>query len=303
MVASFAALAARAPGLAGEISILVEELRRSVVVVRDGHRGAGSGVIWGSDGVIVTNHHVTPGREAQVELRDGRTFGARVRLSDPEHDLAVLDVSATGLPAVRVGDSDRLRVGELVFAVGNPFGLSGAVNTGIITATPRSPGMGPDGRGMVQADVSLAPGNSGGLLATAEGAVVGINSMVRGPGLALAVPSNRVLNLLGRQAVQPAYLGVTVFETPLPAVWSATAGTRSGLLVTEVEAGSPAASAGIILGDILVALNGQGLDSTDAIARILAGVGAGGVVRVGLLRAGAPSSLTIQAGAAMQRAA
>jgi serine protease Do len=303
MVATLSTLAATFPGLAVETSALVEGLRRNVVVVRDGRRGAGSGVIWAEDGVIVTNYHVTPGTGAQVELWDGRSFAATVRLSDPEHDLAILDISATGLPAIRVGDSDRLRVGELVFAVGNPLGLSGAVNTGIITATPRSGAMGQDGRGMVQADVSLAPGNSGGLLATAGGAVVGINSMVREPGLALAVPVNRVTELLGRPAGTHAYLGVTVLETPLPSAWHAASGTPAGLLVTAVEAGSPAAVAGIILGDVLVSLNGRRLDSTDSIAWALTEIGPGSEVRVSIMRGGSVGSLTVQAGSLLARAA
>ena len=303
MVATLSALATGSPELAGEIATVVERLRRSVVTVRDGRRGSGSGVIWAQHGVIVTNFHVTPGTDAQVELRDGRSFSAKVRLRDPEHDLAVLDVPAHSLPAVRAGDSDRLRVGEIVFAVGNPLGLSAAVNTGIITATPRTRGMGPDGHGMVQADVSLAPGNSGGLLATADGAVVGINSMVRGPGLALAVPSNRVTELLGAQSGERGYLGIALFETALPTAWASPAVERPGYLVTSVEPRSPAASAGVILGDVIVAMNGQVLDSFDRIDRILAATSAGAAVRITLLRGGVSSDVTVQAGSPLDKAA
>src|SRR6266702_6430863 len=153
MVSAIPAITSALGALAEDTAALVERLRRSVVVVRDG-RGAGSGVIWTPDGTIITNNHVTPGQTAEVTLDGGRSIAAVVRQSDPEHDLAVLEVAATGLLAATIGDSDLLRTGELVFAVGNPLGLPGAVSAGIITAVPRG-GAG----GMIRADVSLAPGN------------------------------------------------------------------------------------------------------------------------------------------------
>src|SRR5438552_810053 len=190
MIPNTRALVGALAGLADETAALVQRLRSTVVVVRDGGSGAGSGVIWPSDGaesLIVTNFHVAPGQRAEVVLDGGKALTGIVRETDPERDLAVLSVPATGLPSAQIGDSDKLRPGELVFAVGNPLGLPGAVSAGIISAAP---GSGDGGSGMVRADVSLAPGNSGGMLATADGSVVGINSMMRMPGLALAVPSN-----------------------------------------------------------------------------------------------------------------
>lgn len=300
MVSTLAALTARLPALAGETAELVERLRKSVVVVRDGGRGSGSGVIWQEDGVIVTNHHVVPGRQAHVALPDGRSFAATVRLSDPEHDLAVLDISARGLPAVQAGDSDALRAGELVFAIGHPLGLPGAVTTGIVMAAPRA---GREGRGMVQADVSLAPGNSGGPLVTAEGKVIGINSMVRAPGLALAVPSNLVSELLAREPGGRVYLGVSLFETTLPRAWSADGAEAAGFVVTSVAAGSPAERAGMMLGDVLISVAGRRLHSSSALSTALAALRPGSAVEVGIMRGGRPLSLSLLAAAALDEAA
>jgi serine protease Do len=152
----------------------------------------GSGVIWAPDGLIVTNAHVAQDRRVGVVLLDGGSFEARLLAWDPERDLAALAIDAHGLPAADVGDSATLRVGELVVAVGNPLGLAGAVTAGVIHAIgPRRS----EGASFIQADLRLAPGNSGGPLANAHGRVIGINARVAG-GLALAVPSSLVARLL-----------------------------------------------------------------------------------------------------------
>jgi serine protease Do len=165
---------------------LAESLRRSTVQVW-GRRGAsGSGVVWKRDGLVITNSHVVAENHVQVRLADGRTLEAVVTGRDRVRDLAALEVTATDLPAVTVGDSNSLRAGEVVLAVGNPVGHVGALSTGIVHAT---------GRRWIQADLRLAPGNSGGPLANARGEVIGINSMIAG-GLALAVPSNEVERFL-----------------------------------------------------------------------------------------------------------
>jgi serine protease Do len=175
---------------------LAERLRASSVLVA----GGGSGVIWASDGLVVTNAHVVREQMAEVVLSDGRRLKAALVARDGRRDLAALRViasgsasgSASGLPAVELGNSERLRVGQLVMAVGNPLGIAGAVTVGIIHA------IGPlrvRGQEWIQADVSLAPGNSGGLLADAEGRVIGINTMIFG-GLALAVPVNAISRFL-----------------------------------------------------------------------------------------------------------
>jgi serine protease Do len=184
------------PLLSSDIAAVAESLRRSTVQVRGRGPGAGSGVIWRPDGLVITNAHVASGPDAVVELSDGRTFKALLVDRDPEQDLAALRVGENDLPAATIGDSDSLRSGELALAVGNPLELIGAVTVGIIHTVGPLPGL--NRQTWVQADVRLAPGNSGGPLANAKGQVIGINSMIV-QGLALAVPSNVVEQFLGGQ--------------------------------------------------------------------------------------------------------
>jgi serine protease Do len=168
---------------------LAERLQASTVRVGDGRRGAGSGVVWSMDGLVITNAHVARGRSASIVFHDGRRSSARVIARDPERDLAALrleNVVAFPLPVAGVRDASTLRVGELVVAVGNPLGLVGALTAGIVQRQSDR---------FVIADLRLEPGNSGGPLADAQGRVVGINSMVA-RGLALAVPSNAVTDFL-----------------------------------------------------------------------------------------------------------
>lgn len=178
-------------GIGAQTTELIETLRRSVVLVR-GRDGHGAGVIWRAQGMIVTNDHVVRGDRAVVELADGRHLEARVTARDREEDLALLRVSACDLPAVPVGDSRDLRVGELIVAVGHPWGVRETATLGIVSATGPGTWLGQTRRDLLQADVRLAPGNSGGPLADARGRVVGIASMVMSPNIALAVPSHVV---------------------------------------------------------------------------------------------------------------
>jgi len=176
--------------LASGLAAIAERLIRSTVQVHAGKVGAGSGVIWQADGLIVTNAHVA--REpARVALPDGRAMKGRVLAWDRASDLAAIAVDAHDLPAVVVGDSGGLRVGELVVAVGHALGLPAAITAGVIHALP------PRGRqtGLIRADLKLAPGNSGGPLADAEGRVIGINTMIA-DGLGCAVPSRMVRRFL-----------------------------------------------------------------------------------------------------------
>lgn len=247
------------PGF-GEIS---ERLRRSTVQIRDSRRarGIGSGVIYGSGGSILTNAHVATGDRARVELWDGRELAARVTARDPRRDLAFLEVAESGLPAATFGDSARLRVGELVIAIGNPMGFAGALTTGIVHAVGPLPGLGR--RPWVQADVRLAPGNSGGPLADAEGRVIGINTMIAG-GLALAVPSNTVAEFHQR-GPQRAKLGVVL--RPVPVRFKDE--ERLGLLLLEVLPQGPAAACSLMPGDILMSVNGRWFESPDDLADTL----------------------------------
>jgi serine protease Do len=223
---------------------VVERLRRSTVLLHAGHRGSGSGVIWTSDGLIVTNAHVARSSPPCVQLWDGREFEATVTARDPHRDLAALHINASGLPAATAADSAQLRPGELVIAVGNPLGFVGALTTGVVHAVGPIRGFGSES--WVQVGVRLAPGNSGGPLADAHGRVVGINTMVAGR-VGLAIPSNTVREFLSVGPSQ-AWLGVTLQPVLVPR----RNGNAFGLVVLEVEPGSPAAQASLLPGDILI---------------------------------------------------
>jgi serine protease Do len=260
------------PGF-GEIS---ERLRRSTVQIRDSRqaRGIGSGVIFSADGAILTNAHVATGDRAQVELWDGRELSARVTSRDPRRDLAFLQAPASDLPVATFGDSSRLRVGELVIAIGNPLGFAGALTTGVVHAVGPLAGLGR--RKWVQASVRLAPGNSGGPLADAEGRVVGINTMIAG-GLALAVPSNTVAEFHQR-GPRTARLGVVL--RPVPVRFEGT--DRLGLMLLEVQPGSAAALCSLLPGDILMSTEGRWFTSPDDLAEWLDEAGA--TIRLKFLR-------------------
>jgi serine protease Do len=181
------------PPLDADFTVVSERLQRITVQIEGVGRGVGSGVIWSSRGLIVTNAHVVAAeKRIRIILAGGRPVDARLLVSDPERDLAALQIQSNGLSAAERRDSDTARVGELVVAAGTPLGLAGAVTVGILYAKPRPrAGM----QAVLMADLRLAPGNSGGPLADAEGRVIGINAMVVG-GLAVAVPSNAVARFI-----------------------------------------------------------------------------------------------------------
>jgi serine protease Do len=243
-----------APQGFGEVA---ESLRRSTVHVQTGGRGqgSGSGVIWSEDGLIVTNAHVARGT-AQVSLWDGSKHEATLLDRDPRRDLASLRIRASGLPAATPGDSSKLRVGELVIAVGNPLGFIGALTTGVVHSLPAQ-------QRWVAADVRLAPGNSGGPLADAGGRVVGINTMIAG-GLALAVPSNAVgAFLIGKTGPT---LGVTIQPVPLRE-------GAVGFLLLKVDPGSAAEAASLMIGDLLTGAGGQSFSTFDGLHAALDSAG------------------------------
>jgi len=248
----------------GEIA---EQLRRSTVLVSPGGRGNGSGVIWSADGVIVTNAHVARASQTRVQLWDGREFDATLVSRDTRRDLAELRINAANLPAATPANSSQVRPGELAIAIGNPLGFVGALTTGVIHAVGPLRRFGPEP--WVQADVRLAPGNSGGPLADGRGRVIGINTMVAGR-LALAVPSNAVTNFLAADPID-AWLGIIVAPVQVPRP-----GSRSktfGLVLLEVEPDSPAANASLLPGDILLGTDEKSFTSLDDLASSLQGSG------------------------------
>jgi serine protease Do len=185
--------------LTDETSNLVERVRKSVVRVYTGD-GHGAGVVWHPAGLIITNHHVATRDSLTVEFADGHRISAQVFGRDPSNDLAALFVKERNLPAIAVGDSRSLRVGEMIIAVGHPFGVLGNATMGIISGTGTRVRMGNRERERLQADVELAPGNSGGPLVDTEGRVVGIASMIVSPGIALAIPSHVIQSFVRQVA-------------------------------------------------------------------------------------------------------
>jgi serine protease Do len=245
---------------------LARQVQAIVVHVRS-RGGSGSGIIWRADGQIVTNHHVAPGERADIETASGVRFAAHVEARDPANDLAILapDTPVGALPAAQAGDSARLRVGQLVIAVGNPFGMKGAVTTGIIShvAPPR-----PGERELIRADIVLQPGNSGGPLVDTAGRVIGVNAMVMSPGVGLAVPAHLVARLLSAEATPK--LGIAGREVELGAL-ARRVGLEEphGVILTEVLAGSPAERAGLLPGDIVVGVNGRLVTAAREMAQTL----------------------------------
>jgi serine protease Do len=225
---------------------VVEKLRHSTVQVKAHRNSGGSGVIWSRDGRIVTNAHVVESAGSsgpvEVELWDGQCSPDKIINRDRRRDLAVLQVEASGLPAATPGDSNALRVGELVIAVGNPLGFIGAASTGVIHEVKN--------RSWVVSQLRLAPGNSGGPLANARGEVVGINTMIAG-GLAFAIPSQVVNRFLRAPLEEHGVLGVVVRPV------------RAGLIIFQVIPGSPADRASLLQGDILVGANGKRFRSVE----------------------------------------
>lgn len=282
--------------LGEDFAVVAERLRRSTVEVRGKGLSGGSGVIWQSDGLIITNAHVLSGPQAKVKLADGQDLDAIVTAKDQKRDLAVLRVEATDLPAITVGDSRVLRVGELVLAVGNPFGLVGVLTTGVIHA------IGPTNaanRQWIQADVRLAPGNSGGPLVNAQGHVIGINTMII-RGLALAVPSQTVKTFLRRHQRQP-YLGITIQPVLVPLEDK----RGVGLLVVKVVSGSPAEEADLLVGDVLIAAHNQRFKAPGDLVSALQDIGVSQMLQLDVLRGGRQMvcQVTVRSKTAEQEAA
>jgi serine protease Do len=296
-----------------------------VAQVQVGSRGIGTAIIWEAgppdatgevEATVITNAHVVAaGRSEAVTLRlhDGREVEARLVAIDPEHDVAALRARGRDLHAASIGDSSALRVGEYVIAIGNPWGIEAAVTTGVVAAhAPADPDLDlepavpgemerPSRRfsriELVQADIRLYPGNSGGPLLDARGRVIGVNSMVGG-GLGFAIPSNTVRRFLdetGRSG-QRAYLGVQAQTVPLSPLQRQRSGVPQETvpLVIAVEADGPAEAAGILVGDALIAVDGRPVSSAEQLVRLLNRAGTAGQSRaIEALRGGRRITITL----------
>jgi serine protease Do len=273
---------------------------------RQPRRGIGSGFIVSPEGHVITNHHVVQGASAvEVRLHDKRRFSARVLGSDARTDLAVLKIDgAANLPVMRLGDSDGLRVGELVMAVGNPFGLEETVSLGIVSRKASRAGAAGPGFQFIQTDAAVNPGNSGGPLVNMAGEVVGVNSAAAGRGsIGFAIPSRVVQTvapvLAAKGKIAWGWLGVSISDVELDA--AAAAGGKppeAGALIRGVRPGEPAAKAGVKPGDIVVEVDGQPVKESRDLQQIVGSLPPGKAVPVGVLRGGRRETLTVQIGEA-----
>jgi S1-C subfamily serine protease len=288
------------------VTSVAERLAPSVANLRVSRRvrggrildGGGSAVVITPDGFTLTSAHVvarTEGR-GRASLVDGRELDFEVVGSDPLSDLAVLRVDGRDLIPAELGDAERMRVGQLVVAIGNPHGFTGSVTAGVVSALGRSlpTRSGANVRvvdNVIQTDAALNPGNSGGALADGRGHVVGINTAVAGVGLGLAVPINTatrqiIAALMTEGRFRRAYLGIAGGPRPLPPKLARRLGRTSGVEVVQVVEGGPAAHAGLRPEDLIVALDGAAIEGMDDLQRVVVNELIGRSVRATILREG-----------------
>jgi Do/DeqQ family serine protease len=265
--------------------------------------GLGSGVIISTDGYILTNHHVIDGAEQiKVDLNDNRTLDARVVGSDPPSDLAVLKVEATGLPVLALGDSDKVRVGDVVLAIGNPLGIGQTVTMGIISAKGRQTGLSSGSfEDFLQTDAPINQGNSGGALVSTNSELVGINSQILSPsggsiGIGFSIPSNMARTitdtLIKTGKVRRGQLGITVVRANSdPARELGVKDLNKGVVVAQVQTGSAADRAGLKRGDVITSLNGVEVNDPNVFRNQVASTAPGAPVTLSILRDGREQQL------------
>jgi serine protease Do len=267
--------------------------------------GGGSGVVITPDGFTLTSAHVVARTEGKgrASFVDGRELEFEVVGSDPLSDLAVLRVDARDLVPAELGDAERLRVGQLVVAIGNPHGFTGSVTAGVVSALGRSlpTRSGANVRvvdNVIQTDAALNPGNSGGALADGRGRVVGINTAVAGVGLGLAVPINtatrRIVGaLMAEGRFRRAYLGIAGGPRPLPPRLARELGRKSGVEIAQVVEGGPADRAGMRVEDLIVELEGTPIEGMDDLQRVVVSEVIGRAVRAKVVRGGRERELEL----------
>lgn len=269
----------------------------------DQPRGVGSGFILSSDGLVMTNAHVVEGAdEVLVTLTDKREFKAKIIGSDKRSDVAVVKIEATGLPAVKIGDANRLKVGEWVMAIGSPFGLDNTVTAGIVSAKQRDTG---DYLSFIQTDVAINPGNSGGPLINMRGEVVGINSQIYSrsggfQGISFAIPideATRVADQLRTSGrVTRGRIGVQIDQVSKDVAESIGLGKAYGALVRGVEVDSPAEKSGIEAGDIITQFEGKAIDKATDLPRLVGSVKPGTKTTITVFRRGTFRELNVTIG-------
>ena len=282
--------------LPGEFSSALVEMfntvQPSIVQVGIQGRGGGTGVIWNPDGRIITNAHVVANEQAKihVHLTDGRTLEAKVLHRDPRLDLAMLKVNGDNLKALPIGDSSRLRIGEWVFAIGHPWGQRWALTAGIVSSLSSVKVADDLTTRYIKSDVGLAPGNSGGPLLDAEGKVVGINAMIFGGDLSVAIPSDIVsIWLAGLSASKrQVTLGIEIQQVELPPnIRNGSKPQReTGLLIVGIAADRQAKYSDLLIGDILLDLDGKPVNNGATLRKLLAESEGREAVSMNILRGG-----------------
>jgi serine protease Do len=263
-------------------------------------RGVGSGFIISADGFIMTNAHVVDGAsEVYVTLTDKREFKAKIVGSDTRTDVAVLKIDGSNLPRLNMGDSDKIRVGEWVLAIGSPFGLENTVTAGIVSAKARDTG---DYLPLIQTDVAVNPGNSGGPLINLKGEVVGINSQIYSRsggfmGISFAVPIDEALRvadqLKASGRVTRGRIGVQIGEVTKDVAESLGLARAQGALVQRVEAGGPADKAGLEAGDIILKYNGAAIERPSDLPRMVGSTKPGAKATVNIWRKGSARDVSV----------
>ncbi|MDX1490518.1 MAG: Do family serine endopeptidase [Pseudohongiellaceae bacterium] len=273
--------------------------------------GVGSGFIISADGYVITNHHVVDNAdEITVTLNDRRVFTAEIIGTDELSDVALIKIDAQGLPAVSFGDSEAIRVGEWVLAIGSPFGLEFSAAAGIVSAKGRAvPGNRTNYVSFIQTDVAINQGNSGGPLFNLDGDVIGINSQILSSsggsnGVSFAIPSNVALNVVEQLretgSVSRGLLGVMIKDVDYALAEAFSMTRPMGAFVDEVQAGSPAEAAGVLNNDIVVAFNGQEIESSSQLPFYVGQVRPGTVASLTVIRDGTPLNLDVEVGSLPQ---
>ena len=266
-------------------------------------RSLGSGFIISSDGYIFTNNHVVEKADKiKVKLAGGKEYDAEVKGKDPTTDIALIKIIPDGsLPVVEFGDSDKLRIGEWVFAIGNPFGLEHTVTAGIVSAKGRVIGSGPYDN-FIQTDASINPGNSGGPLFNMEGRVIGINAAIvaQGHGIGFAIPINTAKSILAdlktKGSVTRGWLGISIQDITEDIAENMKLKDMKGALVGHVFEGDPADKAGIKTGDIIMEIAGKRIQDSHELMRVIAALAVGEKITVKILREGKEKTLSTTVG-------